>query len=213
MAGLLSMATDSLAAEKEEYEKTFSIGFDVQRLSYTNSRVEGVETGFDPATVPTVRLDYRPLQNWAIRISASAFETDIEAGSEDRFENYGTFRQKTYSLTLLYMTETSKKSPFKMFIGGGLSYHVNDIEKDDQSETISDFFAMNRTISNIDDSIGLHGTLGFKYRLSEHLLVNASLALSATDADVEVTFPDSTVRESNLSLNAISIGTGLEYQF
>ncbi|MDH3976372.1 MAG: porin family protein [Deltaproteobacteria bacterium] len=212
-AGLLFISTASFGAEEETFNSSLSVGAEINHLSLTNSKVEGVEIGFDSATVLAAKLDYRLLQNWTLRIGTGSFETDIEAGLDDRFEHYGSFKQKTYSLMLLYMTETSKRSPFKMFIGGGLSYHINDIDKESQSPAISDFFAKNRTISNIENSIGAHGTLGFKYMVSDHLLVGLSLSLSATDAKVDVTYPDSTVRESNLSLNAISVGTALEYQY
>ena len=155
-AAMLFFSSPATAAEKKEDKKTLSLGVDLQRLSYTNSKVEGVEIGFDSATVPVIRLDYKPLQNWALRLSASAFETDIEAGNDERFEHYGSFSQKTLSATLLYMTKTSERSPFRMFIGGGLSYHQNDMERENQSEAIADFFALNRTLSDIDDLSLIH---------------------------------------------------------
>ena len=213
VSGLFIFSTSSYAAQEEKFDSTLALGGEVHYYSLTNSKMEGLEIGFDSTTALTAKLDYRPLRDWAVKVGLTSFETDMEVGIDERFEHYGSFKQTTISATLLYMSETSKKSPYKMFIGGGLSYHFNDIEKDNQSAYISDFFAKNRTISKVENSLGIHGTIGFKYVLSDHLRIGALLSLSATEAKADVTYPDSSVRESDLSLNAISIGTGLEYQF
>ncbi|MDT8317727.1 MAG: OmpW family outer membrane protein [bacterium] len=91
---------------------------------------------------------------------------------------------------------------------------MNDIERDSgQSQEIKDFFALNRTITEIEDSIGVHGVIGFEYSFTKSWILNGDVLLSTTEADAKVRYPDAKVRDTTITMNSFVLGLGLKYRY
>ncbi len=204
----------AFAAEDPGLKGKIDFGAKLSHIAIGNSVVAGVDAAFDTTDTVFLSLTYHPVKYLSLELGAASFETDIKLGFDEVFETYGTFSQSAVFLTLRYEGEMQKKDNFRMFVGAGLARYFNDIERDSgQSSEVKDFFALNRTITEIEDSTGFHGTIGFEYSFTKSLILNADVLLSATEANAKVRYPDSTVRESTMGLNAFIIGAGLKYRF
>lgn len=202
------------AAEEPGLKGKIDVGAKLSHIAIGNSVVDGVEAAFDTTNTPFLSLTYHLVEYLSIELGAASFETDIKLGADEIFEQYGTFSQKALSFTLKYEGEMEKKDDFRMFFGAGLAGYFNDIEKDGgQSSEIKDFFALNRTITEIEDSIGFHAVIGFEYAFTKSLILSGDVLLSSSEADAQVRYPDSSTRDTTITLNAFVLGAGLKYRF
>ena len=204
----------AFAAEEPTLKGKIDFGAKISHVGIANSVVAGFDAAFDTKNTLFLSLTYHPVEYLSLELGASSFETDIQLGFDEVFEQYGTFSQSALSFTLKYEGEMQKKDDFRMFVGAGLARYFNDIERDSgQSSEVKDFFALNRTITEIEDSTGIHGTIGFEYSFTKSLILSGDVLLSVTEADAQVRYPDSTTRDTNVSLNAFVFGAGLKYRF
>ena len=202
------------AAEEPGLKGKIDVGAKLSHIAIGNSVVDGVDAAFDTTNTLTLALTYHPVEYLSLELGAASFETDIELGIDEVFEQYGTFSQKSLSFTLKYEGEMEKKDDFRMFFGAGLAGYFNDIEKDGgQSSEIKDFFALNKTITEIENSIGFHAVIGFEYAFTKSLILSGDALLSSSEADAQVRYPDSTTRDTTITLNAFVLGAGLKYRF
>ena len=211
---ILFSCSPALAAEKPGLKGRLDVGAKFYHIAISNSVVAGVDAAFDTVDTLSLSLTYHPVEYLSLELGASSLETDIRLGADEIFADYGTFSQNAISLTLKYEGEMEEKDDFRMFVGAGLSRYFNDIERDGgQSAEIKDFFALNRTITEIEDSTGYHANIGFEYLLAGSWILTADILLSGSEATARVRYPDSTIRETTMSLNAFAFGAGLKYRY
>lgn len=203
------------AAEEPGLKGKIDVGAKLSHLAIANSVVDGVDAAFDTTNTLTLALTYHLVEYLSLELGAASFETDIELGIDEVFEQYGTFSQKSLSFTLKYEGKMEEKDDFRIFGGAGLAGYFNDIERDSgQSQRIKDFFALNKTITEIEDSIGFHAVIGFEYAFTKSWILSGDVLLSSTEADAQVRSPiDSTTRDTTITLNAFVLGAGLKYRF
>lgn len=204
----------AFSAEEPGLKGKIDVGAKLSHIAIGNSVVDGVEAAFDTTNTPFLSLTYHPVEYLSLELGAASFETDIKLGADEVFEQYGTFSQKVLSFTLKYEGEMEKKDDFRLFFGAGLAGYFNDIEKDGgQSSEIKDFFALNKTITEIENSIGFHAVIGFEYAFTKSWILSGDVLLSSSEADAQVRDPDSTTRDTTITLNAFVLGAGLKYRF
>lgn len=204
----------AFSAEEPGLKGKIDVGAKLAHVAIANSVVAGVDAAFDTTNTLTLALTYHPVEYLSLELGAASFETDIQLGADEVFEQYGTFSQKSLSFTLKYEGKMDEKDDFRIFLGAGLAGYFNDIERDSgQSSEIKDFFALNRTITEIEDSIGFHATIGFEYAFTKSWILSGDVLLSSMEADAQVRYPDSTTRDTTVTLNAFILGAGLKYRF
>jgi len=211
---LIILPASSYSAEQKDYRGTKSIGAGIYYIAPANSVLDGVDLVFDESAAGGVNFAYYPMSSLSVEVSTFTYETSFKVGADDRFEEYGSFHQTALNLSALYHEDTEYLPNFRLHIGAGLGYYFNQMERNKGSDgKISDFFALNREITEIDNGMGAHGVLGFNYSYSDKLLFNGNVMISATEAKVSIRYPDSSIRETTLGINAIIFGAGLNYSF
>ena len=204
----------AFAAEEPGLKGKIDVGAKLAHVAISNSVVADVDAAFDTTNTPFLSLTYHLVEYLSLELGTFSFETDIKLGADEIFEQYGTFSQSALSFTLKYEGEMDEKDDFRMYGGAGLAGYFNDIERDSgQSQDIKDFFALNRTITEIEDSIGFHATIGFEYAFTKSWILSGDVLLSSSEADAQVRYPDSTTRDTTITLNAFILGAGLKYRF
>lgn len=207
-------SSPAFAVEELSLKGKLDFGAKLSHIAIANSVVAGVDVAFDTTDTVFLSLTYHPVKYLSLELGAASLETDIELGFDETFAPYGTFSQSAVSFTLKYEGEMQKTDNFRMFLGAGLALYSNDIERDsEQTLEVKDFFALNRTITEIEDSIGYHGTIGFEYLITKSVILSADVLLSASEANAKVLYPDSTIRETTTALNAFVFGAGLKYRY
>lgn len=203
----------AFAAEEPTLKGKVDFGAKLSHVAMGNSVVAGFDAAFDTKNTLFLSLTYHPVEYLSLELGASSFETDIQLGFDEVFDQYGTFSQSALSFTLKYEGEMQKKDDFRMFVGAGLARYFNDIERDSElTSGTQNNSALNMTIE-IEDSIGYHGTIGFEYSFTKSLILSGDVLLSVTEADAQVRDHDSTTRDTTITLNAFILGAGLKYRF
>ena len=204
----------AFAAEESSLKGKIDFGAKLAHITIGNSVVAGVDAAFDTTDTLFLSLTYHPVKYLSLELGAGSFETDIKLGFDEIFTPYGTFSQSSVSFTLKYEGEMQKKDNFRMFVGAGLARYFNDIERDsEQTSEVKDSPTQNMTITEIEDSTGFHGTIGFEYSFTKSLILSADVLLSSTEANAHVRNHNSDIEETTMALNAFIIGAGLKYRF